>query len=122
MTVRSADAFNQRAQTALEFSAKQLRQLITQHPDYFPLYTVKGKWKHKSEAWTNWCEGFLGGMLWIIYRHTKEAWWQERAEHYSQLIEHRKTDRNVHDLGFRPVMVWESSSSPAAAMAAAELS
>jgi len=90
MNVQTTNAFNQRAQAALEFSGKQLRHLITQHPDYFPLYTVKGKWKHDSEAWTNWCEGFLGGMLWIIYRHTKEAWWQERAEHYSQLIEHRR--------------------------------
>ena len=91
------EEFTQRAQAALAFSAKQLRQLITQHPDYFPLYTVNGKWKHDMEAWTNWCEGFLGGMLWIIYRHTGDAWWRERAEHYSLIIEHRKTDRDVHD-------------------------
>src|SRR5215469_12012277 len=100
MNAETTDAFNRRARTALEFSGKQLRQLTTQHPNYFPLYTVKGKWKHESEAWTNWCEGFLGGMLWILYRHTGDAWWRERAEHYSRLIEHRKTDRNVHDLGF----------------------
>ena len=95
MNAQATDTFNQRVQTALGFSGRQLRHLITQHPDLFSLYTVDGKWKHDSEAWTNWCEGFLGGMLWIIYRHTKEAWWQERAEHYSQLIEHRKSDRNA---------------------------
>jgi unsaturated chondroitin disaccharide hydrolase len=108
MNVQTTNAFNQRAQAALEFSGKQLRHLITQHPDYFPLYTVKGKWKHDSEAWTNWCEGFLGGALWIIYRHTEDAWWQERAEHYSRLIEHRKTDRNVHDLGFLFLPTWKA--------------
>ena len=107
MTIRSTEAFDQRAQTALKFSEKQLRHLITEHPNYFPLYTVKGKWKHDSEAWTNWCEGFLGGMLWIIYRHTENAWWQEQAQHYSRLIEHRRTDRNVHDLGFLFLPTWK---------------
>jgi unsaturated chondroitin disaccharide hydrolase len=107
MNLEAKDAFIQRAQAALGFAGSQLRHLITQHPDLFPLYTVDGKWKHDSEAWTNWCEGFLGGMLWIIYRHTKEAWWQERADHYSQLIEHRKLDRNVHDLGFLFLPTWK---------------
>jgi unsaturated chondroitin disaccharide hydrolase len=100
MNTASQEKFKARAKTALEFAGKQLRNLITQYPDYFPLYTVGGKWKHGMEAWTNWCEGFLGGMLWIVYRYTKDQWWREQAEHYSLLIEHRKTDRDVHDLGF----------------------
>jgi len=108
MNAQTTETFNQRAQTALEFAGRQLRHLVTEHPDYFPLYSVNGKWKHDSEAWTNWCEGFLGGMLWIIYRHTKDAWWQERAEHYSRLIEHRKTDREVHDLGFLFLPTWKA--------------
>src|ERR1700745_664387 len=108
MIIRSTDAFNQRAKTALEFSEKQSRHLITQHPDYFPLYTEHGKWKHESEVWTNWCEGFLGGMLWILYRRTGDAGGREQAEHYSRLIEHRKTDRNVHDLGFLFLPTWKA--------------
>ena len=107
MNFEAKKAFTQRARAALSFAGSQFRHLITQHPDLFPLYTVKGKWKHDSEAWTNWCEGFLGGVLWIIYRHTKDTWWLERAEHYSQLIEHRKTDRNVHDLGFLFLPTWK---------------
>jgi unsaturated chondroitin disaccharide hydrolase len=90
-----------------EFAAHQLRHLITTHPDYFPMYTQNGKWKHEGEAWTNWCEGFLGGQLWLIYGNTKDGWWRERAEHYSRLIEHRKTDRNVHDLGFLFWSTWK---------------
>jgi unsaturated chondroitin disaccharide hydrolase len=93
--------------TALDFAAKQVRQLIETYPDYFPMYTVNGKWKHEGEAWTNWCEGFLGGQLWLLYQHTGQAYWHEKAEHYSRLIEHRKTDRNVHDLGFLFLSTWK---------------
>jgi unsaturated chondroitin disaccharide hydrolase len=71
------------------------------------MYTVGGKWKHAGEAWTNWCEGFLGGQLWLIYAHDQDTWWQEKAKHYSKLIEHRKTDRDVHDLGFLFWPTWK---------------
>ena len=100
MNPQTKESFQDRAQAALRFAGTQVRHLITKYPNYFPLFTVRGKWKHESEAWTNWCEGFLGGMLWILFRHSGDTWWRERAEHYSRLIEHRKTDRNVHDLGF----------------------
>jgi unsaturated chondroitin disaccharide hydrolase len=89
------------------FAEKQLRHLIETHPDYFPMYTMNGKWKHEGESWTNWCEGFLGGQLWLIYEQNRDPWWQERAEHYSRLVEHRKTDRNVHDLGFLFWSTWK---------------
>ena len=90
----------------MDFAAVQLRNLIENHPDYFPMYTQNGKWKHGGEAWTNWCEGFLGGQLWLLYQHTGEDYWREKAEHYSRLVEHRKTDRNVHDLGFLFWSTW----------------
>jgi unsaturated chondroitin disaccharide hydrolase len=99
--------FNQRAQAALAFAAGQVRRLVVDHPDYFPLFTKQGKWKHDSESWTNWCEGFLGGVLWILARHTGDPWWRERAEHYTLLIEPRKTDRTVHDLGFLFLPTWK---------------
>ena len=89
------------------FAEQQLRHLIETYPDYFPMYTIHGKWKHEGEAWTNWCEGFLGGQLWLIHEQNGDPWWRERAEHYSRLIEHRKTDRNVHDLGFLFWSTWK---------------
>ncbi len=95
----------QKCYLTFEFAAKQLRYLIETQPDYCPMYTVNGRWEHEGEAWTNWCEGFLGGQLWLLYRHSGDPWWRERAEHYSRLIEHRKTDRTVHDLGF---LFWSS--------------
>ncbi len=94
-------------ETAFDFAQDQIRKLIEAHPDYFPVYTVNGQWKHAGEAWTNWCEGFLGGTMWIFYKRTGDSWWREKAEHYSQLIVHRKTDRRVHDLGFIFWSTWK---------------
>ena len=90
-----------------QFAEKQLKHLIETYPDHFPLYTVNGKWKHSGEAWTNWCEGFLGGQLWLIYEQNGDAYFREKAEYYSRHIEHRKTDRNVHDLGFLFWSTWK---------------
>lgn len=95
-----------KSRVAFDFAARQLDRLVQNHPDHFPMYTVNGKWMHSGESWTNWCEGFLGGQLWLLYRHTGDEAWRERAEHYSRLIEHRKTDRNVHDLGFLFWSTW----------------
>ena len=96
-----------RAKQALDFAQEQVRTLITRYPDYFPLYTEDGAWQHGREAWTNWCEGFLGGMMWIFARRTDDPYWRERAEHYSRLIEERQHDRNVHDLGFVFWSTWK---------------
>jgi unsaturated chondroitin disaccharide hydrolase len=96
-----------RAEQAFDFAQHQVRNLITNHPDYFPLFTEGGKWKHGKESWTNWCDGFLPGMMWIFARRTGDPYWRERAEHYSRLIEHRKHDRTVHDLGFLFWSTWK---------------
>ncbi len=96
-----------KCQRAVEFAARQVRALVENYPDRFPMYTVGGKWVHEGEAWTNWCEGFLGGQLWLIAERTGDHWFRERAEHYSRLIEHRKTDRDVHDLGFLFWSTWK---------------
>ncbi len=97
----------EKCQTTFEFATRQLRHLVETYPDFFPMYTVNGHWKHEGEAWTNWCEGFLGGQLWLLYQHTQDHYWREKAEHYSRLVEHRKTDRNVHDLGFLFLSTWK---------------
>ncbi len=85
---------------AFDLAQKQVAALSENYPDYFPMYTVNGRWQHGGETWTNWCEGFLGGMMWIFHARTGSAAWRAKAERYSLLLEHRKTDRAVHDLGF----------------------
>ena len=93
-------ALVRRAESALTFAEGQVAALIDRHPDYFPIYTVGGRWAHGGELWTDWTGGFLAGMMWQFHLRTGDAAWRERAEHYSKLLEHRQHDRAVHDLGF----------------------
>lgn len=95
-----SDSRIERYTEALEFGERQVAALIEKHPDFFPIYTVGGKWHHGGELWTDWTGGFLAGMMWQFHRRTGSAEWRTRAEHYSKLLEHRQHDRNVHDLGF----------------------
>jgi unsaturated chondroitin disaccharide hydrolase len=90
---------------ALDFAAAQVRRLIEQHPDFYPMYTHKGRWKHDLPAWTHWCDGFLPGIMWILLtRHApgsaEARWWLDQAIRYSRPLEPRQFDRGVHDLGF----------------------
>jgi unsaturated chondroitin disaccharide hydrolase len=85
---------------AFDFAARQVRATIERDPDFFPIYTTGGRWKHSGESWTEWCAGFHTGMMWTIAEHTEDRWWRAQAEHYSRLLEHRQHDRDIHDLGF----------------------
>jgi unsaturated chondroitin disaccharide hydrolase len=98
-----AATLKQQVQSALVFSQKQVRRLIENHPDFYPLYTDAGRWKHDKPAWTHWCDGFLPGMMWLFLESgtaDDAKYWRAKAEHYSRALEHRKEDRDVHDLGF----------------------
>jgi len=90
---------------AMQYAKGQLRSLIERYPDFYPMYTMQGKWKHSGEAWTHWCDGFLPGMLWIVYEREPQSspdrvWWRQQAIRYSKPLDPRKNDREVHDLGF----------------------
>jgi unsaturated chondroitin disaccharide hydrolase len=90
---------------AFRFAHHQVRKLIEHNPDFYPMYTVNGHWKHEGPAWTHWCDGFLPGMMWIFYKRsengsTESGYWLEQAIRYTKPLESRKEDREVHDLGF----------------------
>jgi unsaturated chondroitin disaccharide hydrolase len=89
-----------RLEWAFEFATGQVYATIQRDPDFFPMYTSGGRWKHSGEPWTDWCSGFHAGMMWLIASRTSDSWWRRVAEHYSRLLEPRKNDRTVHDLGF----------------------
>ena len=89
-----------RLEQAFDFAAKQVRATVERTPNYFPAYTVQGKWKHGGELWTDWCAGFHAGMMWLVAERTSDPWWRSTAEHYSRLLEYKQHDRDVHDLGF----------------------
>ena len=100
-------ALRPKLEQAFSFAQVQVRNMIQNHPDEFPIYTQNGKWNYDGETWTNWCEGFLGGMMWIFHKRNGDPAWRELAEHYSRLIEERKHDRTVHDLGFLFWSTWK---------------
>jgi unsaturated chondroitin disaccharide hydrolase len=88
---------------ALAFARKQVRRLIDEYPGFYPLYTDRGCWRHDKPAWTRWCDGFLPGMMWLFLESQTTddpGYWRAKAEEYSSALEHRKEDRDVHDLGF----------------------
>ena len=89
-----------RVEHAFAFAQKQVRALTQRDPGFYPLYTEGGRWRHDKPAWTRWCDGFLPGMMWIFHEETGDARWRADAESYSRPLEHRKDDREVHDLGF----------------------
>jgi unsaturated chondroitin disaccharide hydrolase len=84
---------------ALDFAGRQVRALILRDPDFYPMYTHQGRWRHNLPAWTHWCDGFLPGIMWILEARGDHSW-REPAERYSRRLEPRKLDREVHDLGF----------------------
>jgi unsaturated chondroitin disaccharide hydrolase len=86
--------------SALDFVAEQCRRLVTDYPEYVPMYTVGGKWGREGERWTHWCEGFYPGIFWLLHQYTGRAEWRDLAERYSKPLEPRRFDRTVHDLGF----------------------
>ena len=93
---------------ALHFAERQVAALIERHPDFLPMYTVGGKWRHGGEKWTHWTDGFLGGMMWQFHFRRRlvdpvdqeAAAWLKHAQRYSEVLVNRQHDRDVHDLGF----------------------
>lgn len=89
-----------RLERAFDLATAKVRNTIERYPDYFPIYTEGGRWLHGGELWTDWCAGFHAGTMWLIEGRTGDPWWRSNAVHYSGLLEHKKHDRDVHDLGF----------------------
>jgi unsaturated chondroitin disaccharide hydrolase len=89
-----------RIQKAFELGEVKLRRTIEHYPDQYPMYTSGGKWVPEGESWTQWCEGFLGGQLWLMYLWNQDPWWRVQAERYTRPLAPRQHDRSVHDLGF----------------------
>ena len=90
---------------AFSFAHHQVKRTIEKHPDFYPMYTKNGKWKHDGPAWTAWCDGFFPGMMWIFERRaerdsTNQKYWLEHALRYTRPLEPRQHDTETQDLGF----------------------
>ena len=94
-----ADSDGDLFREALDFAGLQVGALIRRDPDFYPMYTHNGRWRHNLPAWTHWCDGFLPGIMWILCTRGDDSW-REPAERYTRRLEPRQFDRDVHDLGF----------------------
>ena len=89
---------------AFRFAQSQVKKIIERTPDFYPMYTKDGKWKHEGSSWTNWCDGFFPGMMWIFHKRLVESgadgqYWMDQAIRYSTPLEPRQNDDDSHDLG-----------------------
>lgn len=103
-----AAALKARAELTYALAARRLTDLVTRHPGLMPTFTRAGKWQAQVPGWTNWCEGFTGGQLWLVYRQMGGEWFRFQAEQYTRRVEPRKDDRSVHDLGFIFMPTWKA--------------
>jgi unsaturated chondroitin disaccharide hydrolase len=94
-------ALRKTLQDAFDFAQSQTQSLLQKYPsDYYPMYTVKGKFGHDRKRWTHWCDGFYPGLMFIFAEATGDDTWLDRAVAYATPLEERQYDRAVHDLGF----------------------
>jgi unsaturated chondroitin disaccharide hydrolase len=95
------DALRKILQGAFDFAQSQAQSLLRKYPpDYYPMYTVKGKFGHDRKRWTHWCDGFYPGIMFIFAEATGDGAWLDKAVAYATPLEERQYDRAVHDLGF----------------------
>ncbi|MDX2041724.1 MAG: glycoside hydrolase family 88 protein [Acidobacteriota bacterium] len=88
-------------ENAFGFAQDQVSSLLEKYPgDYYPMYTVGGKFGQDRKRWTHWCDGFYPGMMFIFAEATGDEDWLDNAIRYTTPLENRQYDRAVHDLGF----------------------
>jgi unsaturated chondroitin disaccharide hydrolase len=94
-------AMRAKLENAFDFAQHQVQSLLAKYrSDYYPMYTVGGKYGLDQKRWTHWCDGFYPGMMFIFADATKDTAWLDKAASYSTPLEERQYDRAVHDLGF----------------------
>jgi unsaturated chondroitin disaccharide hydrolase len=100
-TMLDREATRDTLEDAFDFAQSQTRALLRKYPsDYYPMYTVRGKFGQDRKRWTHWCDGFYPGMMFIFAEATGDDEWLHNAISLSKPLENRQYDRSVHDLGF----------------------
>ncbi len=101
LTMHDREAARATLEDAFGFAQEQVSRLLAKYPsDYYPMYTVGGRFGEDRKRWTHWCDGFYPGMMFIFAEATGRSEWLDRAVSFSTPLEGRQYDRAVHDLGF----------------------
>jgi unsaturated chondroitin disaccharide hydrolase len=116
-TTRDREPTRKTLDYAFCFAQAQVKALLEKYSgDYYPMYTVHGKFGQDRKRWTHWCDGFYPGMMFIFAEATGETWWLDKAVAFSTPLEERQYDRAVHDLGFlffSTYLRWKGLDGPA---------
>lgn len=100
-TTHERGAARDELQSAFDFAQNQVKSSLEKYPsDYYPMYTIGGRFGLDRKRWTHWCDGFYPGMMFIFAERTGDGWWVDRGVAYATPLEERQYDRAVHDLGF----------------------
>jgi unsaturated chondroitin disaccharide hydrolase len=95
------EALRNTLEGAFDFAKTQTLSMLQKYPsDYYPMYTVGGKFGHDRKRWTHWCDGFYPGLMYVFAEATGDDAWLDKAVGYTTPLEERQYDRAVHDLGF----------------------
>ncbi|TXK80608.1 glycoside hydrolase family 88 protein [Paenibacillus sp. N3.4] len=88
------------AQEAWDQTTAKIARTSKRIGDGFPHASVKGEYKLEPAYW--WTAGFWPGLLWLIYRETKDEQLKVLAESCEQQLDQVITDyyRLDHDIGF----------------------
>jgi hypothetical protein len=54
----------------------------------------------KSIKSNDWCSGFFGGSLWLLYQNDKDVFWKNAAQKWTKAVEKEQFNTGTHDLGF----------------------
>jgi hypothetical protein len=54
----------------------------------------------KSIKSSDWCSGFFGGSLWLLYQNDKNDFWKKAAQKWTLAVEKEQFNTTTHDLGF----------------------
>ncbi|MFM8394365.1 MAG: glucuronyl hydrolase, partial [Acidobacteriota bacterium] len=101
ITAHDRAAVRATLEDSIDFAAGQIQNLLKTYPaDYYPMYTVGGRFGQDRKRWTHWCDGLYPGMMFILAARTGQSEWLDRAVAYATPLESRQYDRAVHDLGF----------------------
>ncbi|SKA43473.1 Glycosyl Hydrolase Family 88 [Chitinophaga eiseniae] len=93
-------AMKQTVDSALSFSVRQYKHMMTALPDdRFPRTTAKdGTLMTAESRW--WTSGFYPGTLWYLYEYSKDPQILAEANKRLRLLEKEQYNRQTHDLGF----------------------
>ncbi|MBW7995595.1 MAG: glucuronyl hydrolase [Candidatus Glassbacteria bacterium] len=88
------------AEQGLAWVDSSLRKTLEITGEKFPISTEDGVWELGHDGWTG---GYFAGMLWMMYKHTGDDYWREKAEKYTWLLEHHKDNADNSDIC---ILLW----------------